>query len=104
MTTKDQRISLQTKLEEILGSENVYFQPPSNIKMHYPCIVYTRSTGYSRFADNGSWIFRSRYQIQLISKDPDNPAFDELAKLPYSSYDRHYVVDNLNHDVFNIYW
>lgn len=98
------RIALQNKLEEILGSENVYFQPPANIKMTYPCIVYSRGTGYTRFADNNPWKYNVRYSIQLISKNPDNPTFEKLMGLEMCTYDRHYTVDNLHHDMFNIYW
>jgi hypothetical protein len=98
------RVALQSKLEEILGSENVYFQPPTNIKMTYPCIVYSRSTGYTKFADNSPWRCSLRYQIQLISKNPDHPAFEKLMNLEMCTYDRHYTADNLHHDTFNIYW
>jgi hypothetical protein len=101
MKTRD---SLQEVLEEILGSEFVYFQPPTNIKMSYPCIVYSRSTGRTRFADNSPWRYTTRYRIQLISKNPDNEAFDKLKDLEMCSYDRHYTADNLHHDCFNIYW
>lgn len=32
--------------------KNVYFQPPESVKLLYPCIVYKRSAGDTRFADN----------------------------------------------------
>ena len=35
------RTELQTLLEEILGSKNVYFQPPDTVSMKYPAIVYS---------------------------------------------------------------
>ena len=40
MSIMGTRIELQLKLEEILGSRHVYFQPPASIKMTYPAIVY----------------------------------------------------------------
>jgi len=30
------RLELQNLLENILGSRNVYFQPPENLKLNYP--------------------------------------------------------------------
>ena len=48
----DSRPNLQTKLEQILGSRNVYFQPPESIKLNYPAIVYKRSNIQNTFADN----------------------------------------------------
>ena len=35
------RIELQTLLEELLGSKNVYYQPPNNLSMSYPAILYS---------------------------------------------------------------
>lgn len=104
MSIINNRIILQTLLEQILGSRNVYFQPPENVKMIYPCIVYSRSSGDSQYADDTSYIFKNRYQIMVIDKNPDGPVLDKIRKLPLCSFDRHYVVNNLNHDVYNIYY
>ena len=46
------RIDLQSKLEDILGSRNVYFQPPENLKIKYPAIIYSLNNINLRFADN----------------------------------------------------
>ena len=46
------RLELQSFLEEILGSRNVYFQPPTSFKMEYPAIVYARKNIINTFADN----------------------------------------------------
>ena len=34
------RLDLQKLLVELLGSDNVYFQPPPSVQMNYPAIVY----------------------------------------------------------------
>lgn len=98
------RLELHYILKDILGSDNVYFQPPSTIKMNYPCIVYQRSTGDSKFADNNNYTFKKRYQIIYIDKNPDSDVPDKIAELPMCIYDRFYTADNLNHDSFNIYF
>ena len=38
----DKRQTLQSELEAILGSRNVYYQPPANLKMQYPAIRYKK--------------------------------------------------------------
>lgn len=99
-----QRLNLQKILEEILGSRNVYFQPPENIRMVYPCIVYGLSDVDSKYADNLLYSFRKKYTVTLASRDPDTDLVDKLLKLPMCSFDRSFVSDNLNHYVFDIYF
>ena len=37
------REELHELLVSVLGSRNVYFQPPESIRMQYPAIVYARN-------------------------------------------------------------
>lgn len=100
------RLSLQTILENLISSVSgkVYFQPPSNIMMVYPCIVYERNTAITRFANNYPYAFDQAYKITVIDKDPDSLIPSKIAKLPKCVFDRHYTVDNLHHDVFNLFY
>ena len=100
----DRRLELQTKLENILGSRNVYFQPPSNTKIEYPCIVYERDDIDQRFADNRTYINTVCYSLTLISRSQENNLVSKILELPYCSYDRFYTTDSLNHDVFTLYY
>lgn len=96
------RLELQAILEAIVP--NVYFQPPDNIMMQYPCIVYGRDLGaYKAFADNTGYRLVPRYQVTLISRDPDHPGFDQLGLMPLCSHLRSFVADGLTHDVFELY-
>lgn len=104
MTNLDRRLELHQILSTILGSAYVYFQPPESVKLHYPCIVYERSTGDTQFADNSSYIFRVCYRVTYIDKDPDNEIIQKIAALPLCRMDRSYKGDNLNHDSFVIYY
>lgn len=97
------RLDLQTKFEEILGSRNVYFQPPPSVTIGYPAIVYSRKSIDSVRANDGTYILRPSYEVVLIYKTPDSPFVESIMGLPYSRYERHYVSDNLHHDVFTIY-
>ena len=98
------RLELQSLLEELLGSKNVYYQPPESIKMQYPAIRYSKKTISSTYANNTKYSMQDCYELIVISRLPDNPVIKKLLELPYCSYDRPYVADNLNHDVLTIYY
>lgn len=105
------RLSLQTILEKILGTENepedkkrVYFQPPPSVKMDYPCIVYQGQSGDTQFADNQPYVVTKRYQVTVIDRNPDSIFPGKVALLPTCVYDRDYTANNLNHFVFNLYF
>jgi len=98
------RLDLQNKLQELLGSKHVYYQPPESLKMEYPAIRYSRSDIVSKHADNMNYHNINRYEIIVIDKRPDNEAITKILELPLTSFDRHYVANNLNHDVITIYY
>jgi hypothetical protein len=98
------RLELQTELEELLGSENVYYQAPASVQMKYPAIRYSKSTIQGTHANDRRYSKMTRYELIVIDKRPDNPVIDKLLELPYCSYDRHYVSDNLNHDSLTLYY
>jgi len=99
-----QRANLQEILKEILGSDNVYFQPPPNVSMEYPCIVYQRDYEQTIFAGDKPYARKKRYQVTVIDRDPDSVIPDKIADLPLSSFDRFYTAENLNHDVFKLFF
>ena len=99
----DDRLALHELLCEKLGSRNVYFQPPESIKMQYPCIVYKRSTGDTQFANDNPYTFRVRYQVTYIDKNPDSEIVNKMAKFKTARFIKHIVIENLNHDIFNLY-
>lgn len=98
------QMELQTKLEELLGTKKVYYQAPSNVKMDYPAIRYSLNDVYKTNANDSTYSKKKEYQIIVIDRVPDNPVIDKILDLPYSSYGRHYVSNNLNHDVISLYF
>jgi hypothetical protein len=98
------RLELHQILTDVLGSKNVYFQPPASVKLVYPCIIYRYETGDTQFADDLPYIFVRKYQIQVIDPNPDTEIPDKIAQLPRCLNDRNYTADNLNHYTFNIYY
>lgn len=102
MTDEEKRILLGSKLKTLIGNENVYFQPPSNISLEYPCIVYSRKTMNSRSANNKKYKRFVGYSVTHISKNPTSETVQKLHELDNSFFERAFVANGLNHDVFTI--
>ena len=98
------RLELQALLEEILNSKHVYFQPPESVKMQYDAIVYSRKNLQSKYANNSIYNQRDCYEVTVIYRNPDSDIPRKISKLPLCRFDRHYNSDNLNHDVFTLYY
>lgn len=100
------RLALQAKLIEVLGSSNVYFQPPEDIKLKYPCIIYERDAIDIDHADDINYNKMVRYELMYIDPNPDTNDFIEklIDSFKYCSYNRHFVSDNLNHETFDLYY
>lgn len=98
------RIELQYLLEDVLGSRNVYYQPPDNMKIKYPAIIYSRSNIRNRHADNDVYMQNHMYTVTVIDNDADSEIVDRMSSLPKVRHERSYTADNLYHDVFSIYY
>ena len=96
------RLQLHQLLETF--AENVYFQPPLNIQLKYPCIIYKRSYEQVEFADDKPYSRTKRYLVTVIDRDPDSEIPDKVADLPMTLFNRFFTADNLNHDVFYVYF
>lgn len=115
-TGLERRLKLQEVLEGVMkklnilwidqktGITNVYFSPGPSLTLHYPCIIYNRANAQTLYGDNNPYMVKERYIITVIDEDPDSLIIPELEMMPMSGYDRHYEADNLNHDVFTIYF
>ena len=105
----NKREELQSLLESIMAQdnadpENVYFQPPNGYKLTYPCIIYERDYLHYRSADSVTYLVNKRYNITCIYEDPDSGLPDALSKIPGILFNRHFIADNLYHDVFTLYY
>lgn len=98
----ESRLELQTLLEEILESQNVYYQPPESVKMSYPAIIYSLKNIKNNFANNSVYSQYTEYEITVIDTDPDSEIVSKISKLPMCRFDRSYPSDNLYHTVFTL--
>lgn len=99
-----QRLDLQAILEGILGTGNVYFQPPNGLAIEYPCIVYHQDNAVTEFADNNPYRYTKRYQVTYMDKNPVSGIPDKIAQLPMTLFNRFFPADNLNHFIFTLYF
>jgi hypothetical protein len=97
------RLKLHEKFKELLGSGNVYYQPPAN-GMQYPAIRYSISDIDIKRADDTAYLKTRCYEVIVISKTPDHPVIEKILELPHSRFSRHYIADGLNHDVLTLYF
>lgn len=99
----DRRLELHALLLT-MGTSNVYFQAPPGDLMNYPCIIYKRDSANTNHADNSPYRHAKRYMVTIIDRDPDSLIPDNVATLPSASFSRNYASDNLNHDVYTLYY
>lgn len=99
------RLDLQATFEEILGSRNVYFTPPESVKMQYDAIRYELAGKDLKKASNRLYVFTNCYDGVVITTDPDTTIPDRiLASFEMCSFGRPYIVDNLYHYPFTLYY
>ena len=100
------RLELHEKLCEMLGSRQVYYQPPETIKMKYPAIVYDLYRINQRFADNSNYRIMPAYSVTIIDRSTDLDWLDKMLETfsKYCSLERTYVAENLVHYSFILYY
>lgn len=98
------RSELHTILKGILGSNNVYFQPPSTVTLKYPCIIYAIDGMQIKHASNNPYKHGKRYLVTVVDKNPDSDIPEKVAKLPTVQFGRSYSADYLNHNTFRLYF
>ena len=93
------RLELHEELCELLGSRNVYFQPPESLKMQYPCIRYSISGMPKLNANNKVYLKTcNTYTLTVIDRDPDSNVSNRILNhFQMVRFDRAYVSNNLNH-------
>ncbi len=96
------QLEFQALLQTILGTGNVYFQPPHSFTMVYPCIVYSLSDIDAKHADNDPYILTTEYSVIYISRTPADAVVQSLVRVRSAKFGRTYVSDGLNHTVFTI--
>ena len=102
----ERRLRLHEELASLAGSSFfLYFQPPTGTHIEYPCVVYSKDSGDSLYADNRSYRYTQRYQVTVITRDPDCEFPKRLLdRFPMCRMDRQFVKDNLYHNILILYY
>lgn len=97
------RIELNADLHEICP--NVYFQPPSNLRLTYPCIIYKLDNLNVRFANNGTYHYMDEYSLTYITRDPDDENIRKIPlALPYCTMTNTATADNIRNYYYRLYY
>ena len=101
----NRRLDLHEKLKNIIGNDNVYFQPPASVQLSYPCVIYSIGSGDAKHADGMVYSYINNYDLLFIFKKPNIEIIEQvLGVLPMCRMTRAYVADNLNHYAFSVYY
>lgn len=90
-------------LRKAVDHDRVYFQPPENLKLGYPAVVFHLTKIKVDHADDVPYKGAREYMITLITKEPEPDALEEILKIPYTTLDSTYISDGMNHFVFTSY-
>lgn len=55
-------------------------------------------------ADDRPYLTTKRYQVTVMDRNPDSTIVDAVKQLELCTYDRFFTVNNLNHDVFKLFF
>ena len=101
----NRREELSKKLHDIIGNDNVFFQPPASDRIKYPCCIYELGRGATTRANNSIYNYVNSYQLMFIyPKHNEGIIKDVLNSLTLCSFEREYIADGLYHYVFNVYY
>ena len=103
----EERLKLHTILTDIMkkysSDARVFFKPDSNVKLKYPCIIYSREGDQSRHADNVIYFNNTEFQITVIDRDSDSEVVNDILNaLVLARRSNEYVSDGLYHYIITI--
>ena len=107
----DRRLKLDAEFRQLLidllgyETEHLYFQPTEATQMKYDAIVYRRYTFGVQWSDDQSHFIRDRYEVTVITRDPDSDLPREIQKhFKFCRPGKQFMADNLYHFPFTIYY
>ena len=104
LKSEARRLELHELLCSILGSRNVYFQPPTSVKLKYPAILYDIEDIPRIYANGGVYLTGRKYKLTFITNKPNDPIVDDILKLPTIRFSQRYSSDNLTHVIYTLFY
>ncbi len=102
---ENQRDYIHNILSNIDGVKKVFFQPPKDLQLVYPCIIYSLEGLSSLYSGDKRYLTFPSYSLILIDYDPESIIQKYIMDLTgdcHVSFDRFYTSDNLNHWVYTL--
>lgn len=97
------RAEMQSMLEDVLGSSNVYFQAPPNTGMSYPCIVFRFVRFNIQRADNKPYVVSGHWEVHHMYKNPKNDLKEKfIFEVPFCTWDKRLVAKDVYNDYYKI--
>ena len=97
------RLELHGELLEM--APYAYYDPPSSVRLQYPCFIYHLSRVRPLFADNRIYQKYPCYMVTYISPSVSDYIVNEfLDRFKYCRFDRSYTADELHHYVFEVFY
>ena len=88
-----------------IQENNVYYQPPANLKMKYPAIVYSLDGLDVKRFDNTRLINKNCFSVTHIYRNESENLVETMLKnFEYISFDNRSIVDGIYNDHYTIYW
>ena len=98
------RLNLHKEFKN-LGFKNVYFQPPENVKLKFPALIYKLNRMDISHANDRPYAIRDRYNVLYITKTPDDEMVEKLAwAFSTITNNTNYISDTLYHYSFDLYY
>lgn len=99
------RLNLHEELCTILGTRNVYFNPPESLRLQYDCIKYSMTGMHSKRADDFAYGNTKQYTLVVMSKSPSCDIPEKILEhFPMARFDRQYAYDELYHTIILLYY
>ncbi len=101
-----ERVEMHQMLKKLFPENqepHVYFQPPQNTKIIYPCMIYKLSDMPQKWANNLPYHWERAYELTYITQDPNDPMAEKLIALRETKFNRYFSADNLHHFVYIIF-
>lgn len=102
----DGQSKLYTALKDVVGDlVGVHYQPPQNLQLKYPCVIYEMDGLQNQFADNLPYAQMVRYSVTVMDKTPDSVLWTALLhKFQYVTLENVMNVDGIYHWNFTLYY
>lgn len=99
----NKRLELAIKLEDFCP--NCYYQPPSDITMKYPCIIYNKDTPLQSNANDFNYISIDKYILTIVEYKADTGVAEKIRDaFRTARISQKYIADRLHHTKIELYF